>query len=207
MKVSVFRFGWASKYLWNSSSRLTYNHDMIEIERKFRLSDSKAQEIKQKLEEKFGASESVHQIDKVFLQGIDSFKDFELGMPVVRLRAEGTHTKLTYKRAINKSGDSIEHESGVESAAAIEAFLLETDFRVVTQVTKDRVELQGDGLTFALDTVENLGSFLEIEVVAEDSKNIDSVEQQIMTAATHLGLTEDDIETKKYDQLMAAIRS
>jgi adenylate cyclase class 2 len=176
---------------------------MIEIERKFRLHDSKAQEIKQKLEEKFGTLSSIHQIDKVFLQGIDSFKDFQLGMPVARLRVEGDRTKLTYKRAINQSSDSIEHESGVESEASIEAILLETNFKVVTHVVKDRIEVQDNGLTFALDEVEGLGSFLEIEVVAEDDKDIAAIEQQIMEAATQFGLTEDDIEVKKYDQLMA----
>jgi adenylate cyclase class 2 len=179
---------------------------MVEIERKFRLSDDQALMIKQKLEEKAGALKSIHQVDKVFLRGIDSFKDFKPGMPVVRLRTEGEHTKLTFKRTINQGGDSIEHESGVGSVAAIEAILLETDFRLVTNVVKDRVEVQNDNLTFALDSVEGLGSFIEIEIIADDDKAIAAAERQIMEAATQFGLTEEDIETRKYDVLVASLK-
>jgi adenylate cyclase class 2 len=178
---------------------------MIEIERKFRLSTTAAQKIKQKLEEKYGNLETIHQVDKVFLLGIDSFKDFTVGMPVVRLRTEGSITKLTYKRAINDSGDSLEHELGVESAQIMEAILLETDFRVVTSVVKDRIEVSNGDFTYALDHVEKLGDFIEIEVVTEDPSQLHEIEKRIMVAADELELSEADIENKKYDQLIAAL--
>lgn len=178
---------------------------MIEIERKFRLTTAQLQNIKQKLEDRFGVLPTVHQVDKVFLLGIDSFKNFTKGMPVVRLRTEGQHTKLTYKRAINDSGDSVEHELGIDSSQTMEAILLETDFRAVTTVIKDRIEFTGHGLTYALDTVKGLGSFIEIEVVAEDSSRLAEIEEEIMSAAIKLGLDESDIEEKKYDQLIAAL--
>lgn len=178
---------------------------MIEIERKFRLSAVAAQKIRQRFEDKYGNLESIHQVDKVFLLGIDSFKDFTAGMPVVRLRTEGSSTRLTYKRAINDSGDALEHELGVESARIMEAILLETDFRVVTSVTKDRIEVSDGDLTFALDHVERLGDFIEIEMVSVDASRLREIEKRIMTAAGELGLNDSDIELKKYDQLIAAL--
>lgn len=176
---------------------------MIEIERKFQLSPEKLLSIKQALEKKFGQLKSVHQVDKVFLLGIDSFKDFKKGMPVVRLRTEGELTKLTYKKAINESGDSIEYELGIDSAPTMEAILLATDFRVVTIVVKDRIEVVDGSLTYALDTVDKLGSFIEIEVVAKNTKNLAETEKLIMSAATTFGLSALDIQKMKYDQLIA----
>ena len=46
----------------------------------------------------------------VFLYNKTSFETFSQGEAVVRTRTEGDSTKLTYKRAINTAGDSVEHE-------------------------------------------------------------------------------------------------
>jgi adenylate cyclase class 2 len=176
---------------------------MIEIERKFRVSSKQKATIEQELHKTQAFLKPKHQIDAVFLHGIDSFKDFKQGMPITRLRTENDVTKLAYKRRINEAGDMVEHELTVSSAETMQEILAEMDFRQVTVVDKVRLEIDTDGLTLALDSVKGLGDFLEIEVVAQNEDSIPEAEKRIMAKAVSLGLTETDIESRKYDQLVA----
>ncbi|HEU5187555.1 MAG TPA: class IV adenylate cyclase [Candidatus Saccharimonadales bacterium] len=178
---------------------------MIEIERKFRLSPAKAADIKKSLEAK-GASTPIHQIDQVFLQGISSFKDFKPGMPVIRLRTVNGKTQLTYKRAINDAGDTLEHELAVESAEIMQKIIEEMGYTQVTLVDKTRIEVKQGGLTLVLDKVARLGDFLELEILAEEADSGDA-EERILQAAAEFSLTPSDIEPKKYDQLVSALRT
>ncbi len=180
---------------------------MIEVERKFRLSKQQKQTIEEALRRQHSDTATVRQSDKVFLQGIDSFVEFKQGMPIMRLRTENDTVTLTYKRRLNDAGDSVEHELMIGDADTMQAILTEMDYRLVTQVEKDRLEVKEGSTAFALDTVDELGSFLEIEILAEDTSNLDELERQIMEAAKEYGLTEGDIESKKYDQMIAALRA
>lgn len=179
---------------------------MIEIERKFRLTPAKKAELKAILQHQYGKVESIRQIDEIFLSGIDSFEDFKWGDPVVRLRIEGNTTKLAYKRQINDSGDSLEHELIVGSADTMRAILLAMGYRLVTKVDKMRTEITAESLTVALDTVKQLGDFLEIEIIAKDESNTAKHEARIMATAAKFGLTKADIEPMKYDMLMNSSR-
>jgi len=87
---------------------------MIEVESKFRIKDRA--EIETKLSSlAYSKSDPVEQSDKVFLLNSDSFKTFKVGDPVTRIRLVNGVSSLTYKRAINAHGDSIEHEMTVDS--------------------------------------------------------------------------------------------
>lgn len=99
----------------------------------------------------------MNQIDTVYLRGLDSFKDFQAGMAVVRLRTEDTTSKLTYKKAINQSGDSIEHEVMVSDARVMDKILRADNYRIVTKLIKNRLEVHDNAVTYALDNVEKLG--------------------------------------------------
>ena len=178
-----------------------YPH-MIEVERKYRLTTDQFNEIKTRLLEIDPSATTLSQEDTVFLHGISSFKEFSPGMPVVRIRTENGKSKLTYKKALNEQGDSIEHEVGIDNADTMHSILSADDYQVVTKVTKDRLEVKDGALTYALDTVRHLGFFLEIEVMTAGEDEISNAETQIKAAAEKFGLTDTEIETKKYDQLM-----
>ena len=180
---------------------------MIEVERKFRLSDQQKQAIEEKLQSRHRDVVTVRQSDKVFLQGIDSFAEFKQGLPIMRLRTEDDTVTLTYKRCINDTGDTVEHELMIGDADTMQAILDEMDYRLVTRVGKDRLEVKEGSIVFALDTVDELGSFLEIEILAENTDNLSGLERQIMETARVYGLTEADIEPKKYDRMIAALRT
>jgi len=177
---------------------------MIEIERKFRLSQEKKAQILNSLETQGADLTPIHQIDQVFLHGIESFKEFKPGMPVVRLRTVNEKTTLTYKRAINDAGDSLEHETDVDSAQVMQSILEEMGYKQVTLVDKTRIEIKKDELTVVVDNVARLGDFLELEILAEEADSGDA-EERILSAAAEYGLTRDDVETKKYDQLLSSL--
>src|SRR6266568_6879751 len=173
---------------------------MIEIERKFRLKPEQKGNIEETLRADYGPLETIHQVDQVFLHGIDSFADFTRGDPVARLRTTNDETTLAYKRSINKAGDAVEHELIVGSAETMAEILKEMDYRPVTTVTKDRIVAKAGELAIMLDSVVGAGDFLEIEILAADESALPVAERQIMDKAAEFGLTETDIELRKYDQ-------
>jgi adenylate cyclase class 2 len=175
---------------------------MIEIERKFKLTNKQRASIEKDLQKRYGTPKRIHQIDEVFLQGIDSFKDFTRGMPVIRLRTENGAVQLTCKHMINEAGDMAEYELDISSGEIMRCILTEMDCRPVTTVDKVRFETKTSEVTFCIDEVKGLGNFIEIEVLAEDKSNLKDIERQIMTTASSYGLTDKDIESKKYDILV-----
>ena len=176
---------------------------MFEIERKFRLTALLAERVKEYMHRSDARMRPVRQIDSIYLLGIKSFEDFNQGMPVIRIRAVGDATKITYKRAIDKKGSSIEHELDIASAQTMEKILLELGFNEVTKVIKNRSEVKIGKLAYALDEIESLGWFLEIEGITNTKDDIDGIERDIMAAAKRFDLTQSDVEVKKYDQLIA----
>lgn len=176
---------------------------MIEVERKFRVSPGQKTKLLTRLQDTYGLLEPKHQVDEVYLLGIDSFKDFTQGMPIIRLRTENGITQLTYKRSINDAGDMIEHELTIGSAVTMKRILAEINYRPVVIVDKMRQEVSAEGITRALDSVKGLGNFLEIEVIVSDESHIATAERRIMKAAAEYALTEADLESQKYDKLLA----
>lgn len=177
---------------------------MIEIERKFRLTRGQAANIYEILKSDSSGSEPVRQVDKIFLKGIRSFRDFKPGMPVIRLRSINDKSYLTYKRSINASGDAIEHELRIDSPETMQKIIEEMGYSLVTCVDKERLESRRDNLTIALDDVSGLGNFLEIEVMTDESDQGET-EALIFETAAEFGLGRHDIEAKKYDQLVDAL--
>lgn len=176
---------------------------MIEVERKYHISNK---QVIEKNLNKLGykKTETVHQADRVYLQKSDSFKTFKVGDPVTRIREVNGSNTLTFKKAVNAQGDTIEHEMTVEPASEAEGFLLELGFNPVTNVDKVRTEFKLNNVTVALDEVMGLGSFVEVEILCiEGEEKI--ARAKIVEIAKRIGLNTNDIETKKYDQLISEL--
>lgn len=73
-------------------------------------------------------------------------------------------------------------------------------FQIAATVEKSRdvysVQLNERALTVTLDTVQNLGTFAEIERILDSETEIQNAQKDIMRLASLLGLTE--IETRSY---------
>jgi len=174
---------------------------MIEVERKYRIAN-KTPVLASLNNLNYSKNDKVHQSDRVYLKNSESFEKFMPTDPVMRIRTVGQSHKLTYKRSINKAGDAIEHEMSIDPVEAGEGMLRELGFQQVTVVKKMRTEYTKGDVTIALDDVETLGSFVEVEVVCEEGEE-EFAELKVASAAAELSLMESNIETKKYDRLMS----
>ncbi|WP_148882196.1 class IV adenylate cyclase [Thermococcus aciditolerans] len=108
---------------------------------------------------------------------------------------------LTYKRIAdpgrNEEFDEIEVE--VSDFDGTVEILKRLGFREDIWIRKRRLVYRLDGVTFELNEVEGLGAFLDIEVISD---NVEEAKRRIWEIAKRLGLTEDDVEPRLYQELI-----
>ena len=141
------------------------------------------------------------QRDAIFASADTIGFNIKPGTPVVRIRSEGDKVSLTLKKKITTE-QSIEHELQISDINKMTLILECLGLKKIVEVVKQREIGQKDNLTYCLDTVNELGCFLEIETVLENNEEADDAYTKIMVYAEKLGLSEKDIEKNKYDTLV-----
>jgi adenylate cyclase class 2 len=143
-------------------------------------------------------------------------RDFAATDEALRIRRVGpvanfTVAKITYKGPKIDSGSKTRREIEIELSGGVEgarqhADLLEAlGFRPVAEVTKHRrtatLAWQGHSVEIALDTVQPLGVFVELETSADDS-GLTAAQQSLCSLAERLSLHRD--ERRSYLELLLA---
>jgi adenylate cyclase class 2 len=177
-----------------------------EVELKFPLSDPAR--LRAKLDA-VGASpprEEVHR-DLYFAHPARSFPDTD---EALRLRHVGETNRITYKGpkidAASKTRIEVEARlaDGVETAAAMAEVLQRLGFRPVAEVRKLRQErslsYRGRDVVVTADDVEQVGSFAELETIAEEG-DVTAARQVLEALAQELGL-EGSIRTSYLEMLL-----
>ena len=97
-------------------------------------------------------------------------RDFRRTDEALRIRIKEEGARLTYKgpKLDSRTKSRLELTVEVKDPTAMEKILAELGFRPSGEVRKRRTKYTLGEVTFALDDVEGLGSFLEIEAPAED---------------------------------------
>ena len=98
-------------------------------------------------------------------------RDFAKTDEALRIRDNGGRYELTYKGAkVKGTGAKAREEFNIDinSAKDLEEILLRLGFFKSSMVFKKREEYTYKDTTIALDIVEGLGEFIEIEVVTDD---------------------------------------
>jgi adenylate cyclase class 2 len=178
---------------------------MLEVEAKFRLTDSTA--FVARLRD-WGAKEVAdHAEADHYLNAPD--RDFAKTDEAFRVRRIGTRNLLTYKGPrrdpVLKTRTELETECppGDESAEAFLKLFQHLGYRPTAVVRKLRriFEWQRDGFTIhaCLDDVETVGQFVELEIVAEETDH-DAARRAILAVAGELGLGEG--ERRSYLELL-----
>jgi adenylate cyclase, class 2 len=140
-------------------------------------------------------------------------RDFAVTDEAFRVRRIGARTFLTWK------GPKLDRETktrqeievpvadGEQAATDLIQLVQKLGYRPVAVVQKRRqvyeVERDGFSLHFCIDDVEQVGSFAEIEIVAEPEK-LDSARALLLRVAQELGLTQS--ERRSYLQLLLQAR-
>jgi adenylate cyclase class 2 len=174
---------------------------MLEIEQKFRVPD------RARLRERLVAagarfSETVKQSDAYFAHPA---RDFAATDEALRIRSTGDENVITYKGPKQQHAVKTRREvelplaAGAKGAAEFAELLTLLGFRPVATVSKRREQAtlawQGRETNVALDTVDGVGEFCEIELCVEES-GVAAAQSHVQSLAAHLGLT--DVERRSY---------
>jgi len=186
---------------------------VYEVEMKFPVADAAAIESRLRAA---GATcrETVSQLDRYFNHPC---RDFALTDEAVRLRQVGERVELTYKGPRVDAVTKTRREHSLPLAATdaiggpratIEAWtevLVTLGFRVVAEVAKERMvlslELESLAVEIAIDAVAGLGTYVELEVLAEEA-GLDAARDGLRGLARELGL--EVSERRSYLELLLA---
>ena len=170
---------------------------MLEVEVKFRNAD-RATAIATLLD--WGAALAQDRTDvDLYFQAPD--RDLKATDEVFRLRRVGAKNYLTYKgpKRDTQTTTRLEIEvalaDGNEPAADAERMLTALGYKPVATVRKKRrvYDLPRDGfdLEVCFDTVDGVGEFVELEILAEESQSV-TAKATLLAVAAELGLTEKE---------------
>ncbi len=136
-------------------------------------------------------------------------RDFAATDEALRLRQVGLQNYITYKGpridAATKTRQEIELvlPDGADVPERFGEVLAALGFRPVAVVRKQRrpgvIQWQGAAIHVALDTVERVGDFVELEILADDSQ-LEGARSQVQSLARLLGLTRS--ERRSYLELL-----
>lgn len=129
-------------------------------------------------------------------------RDYAKTDEALRIRNTGVSAELTYKGPkVKTAGAKAREEYNVviSSAEDMEKVLLKTGFFVSKGVRKRREEYLFMDATIALDMVEGLGHFVEIEIISDDK---DSAAEKINEIKEFLGITGESIQTSYLEMII-----
>lgn len=180
-----------------------------EVEQKFPISDLAAVEVRLRdLGARFG--EPVRQVDRYFAHPARNFAATD---EALRIRRVGNENFITYKGpkldAATKTRREIELPlpGGEEHLAQFTELLTALGFSVVAEVRKQRRSAKmfwrERAVEAVLDEVEELGTFVELEILA-DASQLDAARGTLASLATQLGLAKS--ERRSYLELLLVSR-
>ena len=189
-----------------------YEGQRYEVEQKFRL-DGQSESILARLLE-LGAAEigEVQQADHYFNHPV---RDFATSDEALRIRSVGDRNWLTWKgpKLDQKTKTRREIETalgdGSKTANEIAEVLTILGFQSVAVVRKVRklFELSRNGRRFeiAFDRVEEVGEFMEVELLV-DQAGLADAQEAVRALGNEIGLLETSVERKSYLNMMLSHR-
>jgi len=138
---------------------------------------------------------------------ITMHRDFAVTDEAIRIRYTNDHAVVTYKGAkIQSSGLKAREElnTAVESGEIFELVLDRLGFKKTAEVNKWRENYKLGTIAISLDSVDELGTFAEIEIMTEEDDSDASV--KIEKIAKDLGIQGEPI-LASYLELLLSKRS
>ena len=153
------------------------------------------------------AGPTLHQVDTYYAHPT---RDFASTDEALRIRRVDQANVFTYKGpkldTATKTRQEIElpFAEGQQAAEQGGQLLEALGFRRVAEVAKVRqtfhLQHQEQDIEFALDNIQNLGTFVEIEIVAADQQAMETARQTIQSLSQALNLTQS--ERRSYLELL-----
>lgn len=176
-----------------------YTSRMREIEVKAKVRDLKnLLENAKQLGIRFG--ESITQEDVTYETALP--KD-DPDWNIFRIRTQGNKFILTMKYAASsRSRDNHERETKIEDAKEVADMLERVGYSFGVRIHKTRKIAKHRGLEICLDEIDELGTFIEVEKLADDNADVDSIQKELWELLVELGVDPKDRVHKGYDTLM-----
>lgn len=172
---------------------------MREIEVKARLKD-KAGFLKRAEQLGITFGPVISQTDTIFL-GEHSEHDPEWN--IFRLRKEKDKALLTMKyKASSRAYDRHERELEVSDEKSMTDILARVGYIEDISYTKHRQVAKYNTVELCLDEVEDLGWFVEAEILTDDTADADAVQAELWELLQQLGIKPADRLDKTYNELM-----
>lgn len=171
---------------------------MYEVERKVRAAHTDLRDSLADIDVEYIGT--VEQRDQYFNHPNRDFASTDEALRVRRQRVQDgsltANDQVTYKgpRLDAATKTRIERETGLETPEELIAILEALDFTPAGQVNKTREQYRSASCTICLDTVDQLGEFVEIEADS-DADSIDVAENATMHLSDKLGIaTQETID-------------
>ena len=170
---------------------------MIEVESKFKLaSDITRDNLIAILKSQFIAPiSSKHQIDTIFLLPEQVDTPIVPGSKIMRVRdvlnpetGELQQSLMTLKVEGQTKLVSDEYEFAVDDGNAARQMLAALGWQKIVTVDKVRLESKTKDYTICIDEVAELGLFIELEVLTEDSADVKNIQQQMRNFLKNLNI-------------------
>ncbi len=182
---------------------------MLEVELKASLDGYSIEEIRKKAEELgFSHQSSLRETD-IYFNGRD--RDFRSTDEALRLRScqdlsadTPPQVLITYKGAKQDAVSSTrtEYETCVGNFDTMQNLLKALGYRPMYTVDKTRQEFSLGQITLCLDTVEHLGCYLELEILADVEKQREVSVQTLLNLLDTLQIPRDHLTRSSYLELL-----
>jgi adenylate cyclase class 2 len=144
-------------------------------------------------------SETIKQIDTVYTKIVGNVEEYLKNDHFVRIRKKSDGRFIfTVKKPLSKKVlTKAEHETEIKNAEELEQALFLMGYQISNRVVKNRRTTHYKEFEICIDSVDELGSFIEIEKMSED--NADAVREELNDFLTSLGVSPADEVHKGYD--------
>jgi adenylate cyclase class 2 len=173
-----------------------------EIELKYRVEDLEALLLALK-SRGIELSEPVFQDDQAYAPAGWQFGDSKLGVSFLRLRTVQGRHYFTLKQPADNAQDCLEYETQVTDRQAMHHAALHMGYRPTVRIAKTRRMATLDDCSLCIDEVEGVGGFLEVERMAPDHADAQTIQADLAVFVSSLGIAA--IRTDQtYDSLVHA---
>lgn len=183
---------------------------MIEVEVKLKIDSAESIE-KKLIELGFKKGQTLQEID-YYYNGVD--RDFRASGEALRLRLveslDGSAVvadrpgepliQMTYKgpKLDNVSMSRVEHQVNIDNFETMLSILSSLGYKPVEPVIKLRRELFSEEICACVDTVDGLGDYLELEIMADKESHRENALDRISVVLKQLGYSISDTTTTSY---------
>jgi predicted adenylyl cyclase CyaB len=151
-------------------------------------------------------SEELHQVDSIFIpSGVKFPPEPGSGVGVLRVRKQNDQYFFTLKISQGSHQDSLERELEIKEGEKMIEILKLIKYQQVPTVDKKRIKTNYKDIEIVLDSVKDLGEFIEAEkiVQTENPEERKKTQEELYNFLETLGIKKEDrVIDGKYDIML-----